>query len=176
MSTGSRFVDVPTKDLTNTLVNIGSAISERGGRYVKGQAGREVVYDFFPHRGRAMVRVYTTMAIGASQVRDCGKDAVRVVVGHIVDERFKPLRRHKKMLRTAPKGEESERIAIFLERLTDRLRSAYGEALAIPWCPQCNSVMKMRKGKHGEFWGCTDYPNCRGTRPVTKDRPETEKS
>ena len=31
-------------------------------------------------------------------------------------------------------------------------------------CPQCNAPMKQRSGKYGNFWGCTRYPECRGTR------------
>lgn len=31
-------------------------------------------------------------------------------------------------------------------------------------CPDCNKKMVSRKGKYGTFWGCSDYPNCRGTR------------
>jgi len=31
-------------------------------------------------------------------------------------------------------------------------------------CPECNKKMKSRTGKYGVFWGCSDYPNCRGTR------------
>jgi len=31
-------------------------------------------------------------------------------------------------------------------------------------CPQCNAPMKQRNGKYGAFWGCTRYPECRGTR------------
>lgn len=30
-------------------------------------------------------------------------------------------------------------------------------------CPVCNSEMKVRKGQKGNFWGCSKYPNCRGT-------------
>jgi hypothetical protein len=34
-----------------------------------------------------------------------------------------------------------------------------------PPCPFCNSEMKVRKSKAGnEFWGCTKFPKCRGTR------------
>lgn len=33
-----------------------------------------------------------------------------------------------------------------------------------PSCPKCGSPMKLRQGKRGEFWGCTMYPKCRGTR------------
>jgi len=31
-------------------------------------------------------------------------------------------------------------------------------------CPQCESPMVQRTGKFGAFWGCTRYPQCRGTR------------
>lgn len=31
-------------------------------------------------------------------------------------------------------------------------------------CPKCNSTMKVRKGKNGEFYGCLNYPKCKGTR------------
>ena len=32
-------------------------------------------------------------------------------------------------------------------------------------CPECGSLLKERKGKFGPFIGCTNYPNCRFTRP-----------
>jgi restriction system protein len=38
-------------------------------------------------------------------------------------------------------------------------------------CPLCHSQMIKRKARRGsradqEFWGCPNYPDCRGTRPV----------
>jgi restriction system protein len=38
-----------------------------------------------------------------------------------------------------------------------------------PNCPVCSSSMKLREAKRGanagkSFWGCTDYPRCKGTR------------
>ena len=41
----------------------------------------------------------------------------------------------------------------------------------IPTCPKCGSGMVIRKASKGpqvgqSFWGCSKYPNCRGTRPV----------
>jgi len=35
-----------------------------------------------------------------------------------------------------------------------------------PGCPECSKVMIKRKGKTGEFWGCSGYPECKGTRRV----------
>lgn len=39
-----------------------------------------------------------------------------------------------------------------------------------PSCPVCTSAMVLRTAKRGanagsEFWGCTKYPACKGTRP-----------
>jgi restriction system protein len=41
---------------------------------------------------------------------------------------------------------------------------------ATPRCPSCGSMMTKRKAQRGanagsEFWGCTTYPACKGTRP-----------
>lgn len=38
-----------------------------------------------------------------------------------------------------------------------------------PSCPVCSSAMKLREAKRGanagkSFWGCSDYPRCKGTR------------
>jgi len=35
-----------------------------------------------------------------------------------------------------------------------------------PTCPQCDKPMRKRSSARGEFWGCSGYPECRGTRPV----------
>ncbi len=40
-----------------------------------------------------------------------------------------------------------------------------------PICPVCSSEMKLREAKRGanagkSFWGCSDYPRCKGTRAV----------
>ena len=31
-------------------------------------------------------------------------------------------------------------------------------------CPVCDGPMVSRKSPYGVFWGCKDYPNCKGTR------------
>ena len=41
----------------------------------------------------------------------------------------------------------------------------------VPVCPICQSAMTKRTAKRGqnagnEFWGCTQYPACKGTRPA----------
>lgn len=34
-------------------------------------------------------------------------------------------------------------------------------------CPKCGQKMALKKGKYGEFHGCSGYPACRYTIKVT---------
>jgi restriction system protein len=48
-------------------------------------------------------------------------------------------------------------------------KSAIIDRLATPVCPRCRSAMKLRTATKGEcagsqFWGCSRFPDCRGTR------------
>ncbi len=41
----------------------------------------------------------------------------------------------------------------------------------IPKCPLCGKLLALRTARNGpragsQFWGCTGYPNCKGTRPL----------
>lgn len=48
------------------------------------------------------------------------------------------------------------------------------EASECPNCEECGSLMRLRKGKApgkqraSKFWGCTAYPECKGTMPFKK--------
>lgn len=33
-------------------------------------------------------------------------------------------------------------------------------------CPSCGSSMILRNGRRGQFYGCSRFPNCRGTRDL----------
>jgi len=37
---------------------------------------------------------------------------------------------------------------------------------AVPTCPICSAPMRLRTGTYGEFWSCSLYPDCKGTRKV----------
>ncbi len=57
----------------------------------------------------------------------------------------------------------------FSERLhTHRLEAREGQRAMepAPVCPQCGQPMRRRKSAKGEFWGCTTYPDCKGTKPL----------
>ncbi len=67
-----------------------------------------------------------------------------------------------------------------VEKLSPFMQISYGastepplpevEADKTPFCPKCSAKMVVRKVKHGRnqgqtFWGCPNYPNCRGMLP-----------
>jgi DNA topoisomerase-1 len=33
-------------------------------------------------------------------------------------------------------------------------------------CPECNSDLKLRFGKNGDFLGCSSYPKCKHTEQI----------
>lgn len=41
-----------------------------------------------------------------------------------------------------------------------------GEVKERPSCPKCGSDMLVKDGRNGEFYGCSTWPNCTGTRPI----------
>ena len=65
-------------------------------------------------------------------------------------------------------GGYSERLAG--ARIAQRERSRGGAEVQLPVCPPCGKVMALRTARQGtrrpQFWGCTAYPACTGTRPV----------
>lgn len=166
---GPRFVEVPSDRFQETLDAIGTAVVAKGGTAVWTTSGRERVWELrLPQRSSAfvrMIRVFTSMAVGADVARDCGEDAVRVVVGFESERGFKPVEKGQKVLRTAPQG-AADRAGVFLERLRDNLRAAYTRAGQIRPCPSCGRPMAERAGKTGSFMGCTGFPECRVTRPI----------
>ena len=59
----------------------------------------------------------------------------------------------------------------FLERggVREQMTKARQEARAepeSPACPQCEAPMRKRNSARGDFWGCSTYPACKGTRQV----------
>ena len=44
-------------------------------------------------------------------------------------------------------------------------------------CDKCGAVMVIKEGRYGKFAACPNYPQCKNTKPITKDgkeKPETE--
>ena len=49
------------------------------------------------------------------------------------------------------------------EMLNREIDSPSGKAGSLRKCPRCGKILVMRRGKYGEFMGCTGYPACKYT-------------
>lgn len=68
-------------------------------------------------------------------------------------------------------GDEFVKEGGFSERMTAaRVEEKRNQRRAVnedaPPCPVCGGVMRVRHGKTGDFWGCINYPACKGTRNI----------
>ena len=68
-------------------------------------------------------------------------------------------------------GEDFVKEGGFSERMTAaRVEEKRNQRRAVdedaPPCPICGGVMHVRHGKTGDFWGCTNYPACKGSRNI----------
>lgn len=52
------------------------------------------------------------------------------------------------------------------EYLGKEIANPADEAKAVRKCPRCGNVLRRRKGKYGEFWGCMSYPECKYTENI----------
>ena len=43
------------------------------------------------------------------------------------------------------------------------VRNPYIKGASTPYCTECGAPMVRRKGKNGEFYGCSNYPKCQRT-------------
>lgn len=69
----------------------------------------------------------------------------------------------------AAQAESFEKEGGFSERLMARrieARDGQKKTTDAPGCPHCGRPMRRRKSAKGEFWGCSSFPECKGTRPV----------
>jgi len=41
-------------------------------------------------------------------------------------------------------------------------------------CPKCDSYLVIKKGKRGDFYGCFNYPNCKHTDSLYKEKKEKD--
>lgn len=65
-------------------------------------------------------------------------------------------------------GKTFEATGGFSERLmAKRIEAREQQKTAdAPECPQCGKPMRRRTSAKGDFWGCSAFPECKGTRPA----------
>jgi len=67
-------------------------------------------------------------------------------------------------------GKAFEETGGFRERLTAKRIEARGRGKpAAPECPLCGKPMRRRKSAKGEFWGCSAFPECKGSRAMGQE-------
>lgn len=103
------------------------------------------------------LRVYSGIA-PSGQSRSVGTDAIRVTLFmRAADGKVAMLGGSKRVHRVAGwRANLQKRVSSWEESLPDRK------------CPKCGNPLVIRKGKNGEFYGCTHYPECRHTEQVQK--------
>jgi restriction system protein len=64
-------------------------------------------------------------------------------------------------------GRAFEETGGFSERLTaKRIEAREKDMPPSPECPVCSKPMRQRKSGRGAFWGCSAFPDCKGTKPI----------
>ena len=116
----------------------------------------ELVYGKRVNRGSLMLtlRVYTGINPSGSS-RGVGEDAMRVTIFW---------RKPDGSVKMVGGSKRVHRVAGWRHNLQNRL-DRWDELLG-PQCPDCGVPMVLRNGKRGEFYGCSNYPNCQKTLPV----------
>jgi len=79
-------------------------------------------------------------------------------------------------------GGYSEQLAAarLAERKNDRPTASPAPFPKAPHCPQCGKPMALRTARKGpragsQFWGCTGFPDCKGTLPLDAPIPSQSK-
>ena len=68
-------------------------------------------------------------------------------------------------------GKDFEETGGFNERLTTKRIAAREQqkSTGFPNCPLCGKPMRRRTSTKGDFWGCSAFPDCKGTRPLQEE-------
>ncbi len=113
------------------------------------------------------VRVYSSVDVRTGRTRDCGDDAIRVVM---VDQSTGRPRKIMGEGRTSKAGRRINRTQGAMKNLEERVREYLHMGTTDYLCPRCKSLMAVRRGGNGPFLGCTEWKpgneGCSGTRPA----------
>jgi len=155
----SRYTEIRHDEMADLLEGIGFEPRNQSGcveyvweRNVVSKSGKT-----FPYA----VRVYSSVDKRTGVTRDCGADAIRVVLMDLESGRAMKLKTGK-----GKAGQRIYRTKNALPTLKERCREYFVKVIQ-DGCPKCGAVMAERAGKNGSFLGCTKYPVCKGTKPIS---------
>lgn len=119
---------------------------------------KEITYesgDFLSDSTDRVVRIFSTIEERTGRARSKGSDAIRTVIWD--NNLNRPVGGRTKTLR----------IKTWRNNLREKLDSIEQETQQyIERCEECNSLMVIRDGKYGEFYGCSEYPDCTFTKNI----------
>lgn len=129
-------------------------LTPQGFRQIALPGTRELVYAARRDRDDLdlLLVVYTGIEPNGAS-RDVGEDAIRCLLYQ---------RRDPQTVKKIASSKRVHRVKGWRVNLQERLDSLEPG----PACPDCGSPMVERKSKRGPFYGCSDFPTCRGTRPA----------
>lgn len=120
--------------------------------------GNEYVYEtheFMPEHNGIVLRIFSTIDQKNDRARSKGSDAIRLVIwnNHLV----KPMGGRKKTLR----------IETYCKNLLEKIEDIFAshEDYVVE-CDNCGAWMVIRDGQYGEFYGCSNYPDCKNTKEI----------
>lgn len=159
MAAGSRYRAITRREFERQMADMGfSEIAYPGSKehiYQRAIANR----DGSP--SRFVVRIFSSVHIGTGMTRECGDDAIRIV---LFDSVLKDQRARERIVQDW----RTFRTENALPNMRQRARDAF--AYAIQNGCDCGALMIERSGKSGPFMGCTDYPNCKNTRALACEK------
>lgn len=124
-----------------------SFMKEKGFQPVPLEGVREKVYGKIVAKDICL-RIYSSIVSG--EARDVGTDAIRAVLASRQPTGIKVVGASRRVNRTKN----------WKTNLTQRIESWF--EMIGPACPKCGSATVERKGAYGTFWGCCNFPNCKG--------------
>jgi len=122
----------------------------------------ELVYGKRVDRDDLMLtlRVYTGI-VPSGNSRGVGEDAMRVTIFQRTSEGT---------VKMAGGSKRVHRVKGWRKNLQNRIDA--WEDLLGPQCPACGNLMVERDGRNGKFYGCSNYPDCKKTLPLSgESRP-----
>jgi hypothetical protein len=111
----------------------------------------EYIYNIPTRKNDIIIYVYSSISIAKGISRSKGMDAIRCVLFDLSTNQ--PLGKEKRTHRRL--GWE--------DRLKAKIEDLLFYSDHLKYCEKCSSVMRIKKGKYGDFWGCIRYPNCNYT-------------
>jgi superfamily II helicase len=111
-------------------------------------SSKEVIYEIPTSSPKVNIKIYSSIELSGVS-RNLGEDAIRCVL--IDSTSNKPI----------DKAKRTHRMSNWKERLKEKLDVLKEEVKNLKLCKSCGSVMVLRDGPKGQFYGCLAYPLCK---------------